>query len=685
MKKILFSLITLLCSFPLLLNGAPVEWSYKILNPGTDHPSLQITASIESGYHLYDFTHKGMENPLHITVSGEGVQTVGAPKAARAPKAEIDEDGADARYYTGSITFTQALKPTAPNYKVNVKITGQACNESSCSNINVGKILEGTAPAPKADEKKDDKATQAAETPSTEEEVAELVAPMVAVADSLPADSAAMIGAGIDNNHLWKNVQPQLREFTHTESETSLWAIFLAGLLGGLIALFTPCIWPMIPMTVSFFLKQNKSRASGIRAAIIYGVSIIVIYVAIGFIVTGILGAGGLNELSTNAWFNIFFFLLLVVFAISFMGAFEITLPSKFVNKMDAKADSTFGLLSIFLMAFVLALVSFSCTGPIIGTLLVETATTGNMLSPAVGMFGFAFALALPFTIFAMFPTMLKSMPKSGGWLNSVKVVLGFLELALALKFLSIADLTNDWRILDREVFLCLWIVIFGLLGLYLLGKLRLPHDSKVEKIGVGRLMLAIVTLSFTVYMVPGLWGAPLKAISAFAPPSRTQDFSLYEGEVHPRSLDYEEGISIAMKEDKPILLDFSGHGCTNCRELEGAVWTNDAVRDMINDDFVLVSLMVDERTPLPKTIVKTNAKGETIFIETVGELWGYLESEKFGIMAQPYHIILDHEGNPLAAPMDYNNGKNPERYLEFLRSGLDNYLHRRQTSPDRK
>lgn len=685
MKKFLFSLITLLCSLPLMLQGAPVEWSYKLVDSGTDHPSLQITATIESGYHLYDFAHKGMENPLHITVSGDGVQAVGAPKAARAPKAEIDEDGADARYYTGSITFTQALKPTAANYKVTVKVTGQACNESSCSNINTGKVLEGTAPAPKADDKKADAADKQGEDASTEEQVAELVAPMVATADSLPADSAAMLGAGIDNNNLWKNVEPQLREFSHESEETSLWAILLAGMLGGLIALFTPCIWPMIPMTVSFFLKQNKSRAAGIRSAIIYGISIIVIYVAIGFIVTGLVGAGGLNELSTNAWFNVFFFLLLVVFAISFMGAFEITMPSKFVNKMDAKADSTIGLLSIFLMAFVLALVSFSCTGPIVGTLLVETATTGNYLSPAVGMFGFAFALALPFTIFAMFPTMLKSMPKSGGWLNSVKVVLGFLELALALKFLSIADLTNNWRILDREVFLCLWIVIFGLLGMYLLGKLRLPHDSKVEKIGVGRLMLAIVTLSFTVYMIPGLWGAPLKAISAFAPPSRTQDFSLYQGEVHPRSLDYEEGIALAVKEDKPILLDFSGHGCTNCRELEGAVWTNDAVRDMINDDFVLVSLMVDERTPLPKPIVKERAGGETVIIETIGELWGYLESEKFGIMAQPYHVILDHEGNPLSAPMDYNNGKNPERYLDFLRTGLDNYLNRKAPAADKK
>lgn len=669
MKKLLFTLIAFFAGAFMLLKADPVTWSYKLVGDGTDHPSLQMTATIAAGYHLYDFTHQGMENKLAITVNGTGVQTVGSPKAARAPIAEIDEDGANARFYTGSITFTQKLKPTADKYKVTVKITGQACNDNSCSNYNSAKILEGTAPKSAAKEDKAEETPAADETDPATPAADSAVAP--AATDSAAVATAAPAGS---NAQLWANVEPQLRELSHEKEEASLFAIFLAGILGGLIALITPCVWPMIPMTVSFFLKQNKSRSAGIRSAVIYGLSIVVIYVVIGLLVTAIFGGGALNALSTNAWFNVFFFLLLVVFAISFMGGFEITLPSKWTNKMDSKVDTTTGMVSIFFMAFTLALVSFSCTGPIIGTLLVETATSGNFLAPAIGMLGFALALALPFTIFAMFPTMLKSMPKSGGWLNSVKVVLGFLELALALKFLSIADLTCNWRILDREVFLCLWIVIFALLGIYLLGKLRFPHDSKVEKVGIGRFMLALVSLSFAIYMVPGLWGAPLKAISAFSPPTRTQDFSLYEGEIHPRSNNYEEGMALAVQEDKPILLDFSGHGCTNCRELEGAVWTNDDVRNLINDKFVLVSLMVDERTPLPEPIVKTRANGETAIVETVGELWGLLESEKFGIMAQPYHVILDHKGNPLSAPMDYNNGKDPSRYIEFLETGLENY-----------
>lgn len=676
MKKILLTLFAILASALISLKADPVTWSYQLVDDGTDHPSVKMTATIAPGYHLYDFTHQGMENKLAITVTGQGVQTVGSPKASRAPIAEVDEDGANARFYTGSITFVQKLKPTAENYKVTVKITGQACNDNSCSNYNSAKILDGHAPKGAAAEE--------AKAAPEEEAKAEEAAPAADSAAVAPAADSAVASAAIGSeSELWANVEPQLKALSQEKEEAGLLAIFLAGILGGLIALITPCVWPMIPMTVSFFLKQNKSKAAGVRSAMVYGISIVIIYVAIGLLVTAIFGGAALNALSTNAWFNVFFFLLLVVFAISFMGGFEITLPSKWTNKMDSKVDTTTGMVSIFFMAFTLALVSFSCTGPIIGTLLVETATSGNFLSPAVGMLGFAIALALPFTIFAMFPTMLKSMPKSGGWLNSVKVVLGFLELALALKFLSIADLTCNWRILDREVFLCLWIVIFGLLGLYLLGKLRFPHDSKVEKTGIGRFMLALISLSFALYMVPGLWGAPLKAISAFSPPSRTQDFSLYEGEIHPRSHNYEEGMALAVQENKPILLDFSGHGCTNCRELEGAVWTNDDVRNLINDDFILVSLMVDERTPLPQPIVKTRANGETAIVETVGELWGLLESEKFGIMAQPYHVILDHKGRPLAPAMDYNNGKDPERYIEFLETGLENY--RKQAGADAK
>ncbi len=675
MKKTLALLVSFVMFAVLGVKGAdPVTWSYKLIDENTDHPAVQMTATVAAGYHLYDFTHGGMENPLNISVKADGATLVGKPAANKKFTAETDEDGMPARYYTGSVTFTQKLKATKPEFKLTIKITGQACDDNSCSNINVAKIMSGKASV--AGDVKEEE-TETPETPA--EELADTLAAVGAV----PAAATDSVSGAVLNESegaLWANVEAEVKALGTEEKEASLWAIFLAGVIGGLIALITPCVWPMIPMTVSFFLKQNKSRAKSVRSASVYGLSIIVIYVLIGLVVTAIFGEQALNALSTNAVFNVFFFLLLVVFAISFMGGFELTLPSKWTNKMDSKVDSTTGMLSIFFMAFTLALVSFSCTGPIIGTLLVEAATSGNYLAPAIGMFGFALALALPFTIFAMFPTMLKSMPKSGGWLNSVKVVLGFLELALALKFLSIADLTSGWRIMDREVFLCLWIVIFFLLGVYLLGKLRFPHDSKVEKTGVGRFILALVSFAFAVYMIPGLWGAPLKAISAFAPPSNTQDFSLFEGEVKARSHNYEEGVALGLNENKPILLDFSGHGCTNCRELEGAVWTNDEVRNIINDKFILVSLMVDERTKLPEQIIKTNRKGETVILETVGELWGFLESEKFGIMAQPYHIIIDHNGKPLSQAMDYNNGKNVDNYIKFLETGLNNFA--KQTAP---
>lgn len=688
MKKAYALLLAMLIGV-FALKADPVTWTYKLIDEGTDHPALQMTATIAPGYHLYNFDHKGMENPLNISVRPDGATLVGTPKANKAATAEVDEDGMQARFFSGSVTFTQKLKPTKENFSVTVKITGQACDDNSCSNINVAKKLTGKAKLadakaddPKADEKKADEAK--ADEAKTDEAAAdaEQAAATEALADAeqgmAEGEAAPASDAQLNEDKLWRNVEAEVKKLSSDSEEesddTSLLGIFLAGLLGGIIALITPCVWPMIPMTVSFFLKQNKSKAKSIRSASIYGVSIIVIYVLLGLLVTGIFGATALNALSTNAWFNVFFFLLLVVFAISFMGGFEITLPSKFTNKMDSKVDSTTGLLSIFFMAFTLALVSFSCTGPIIGTLLVEAATSGNYLAPAVGMFGFAFALALPFTIFAMFPTMLKSMPKSGGWLNTVKVVLGFLELALALKFLSIADLTSGWRILDREVFLCLWIVIFFLLGVYLLGKIRFPHDSKVEKTGVGRFMLSLISFAFAIYMIPGLWGAPLKAISAFSPPISTQDFSLVDNEFKLHSNNYEEGVKLAIQENKPILLDFSGYGCTNCRELEGAVWTNDEVRDIINENFVLVSLMVDDKAKLPEPIEKTNRKGELVIIETVGELWGFLEGEKFGVAAQPYHVIIDHEGTPLSGSMDYQNGKDVDVYLKFLNTGLDNF-----------
>ncbi|MDE5713299.1 MAG: thioredoxin family protein, partial [Muribaculaceae bacterium] len=452
----------------------------------------------------------------------------------------------------------------------------------------------------------------------------------------------------------------------------SLLYIFIAGFIGGLIALVTPCVWPMIPMTVSFFLKQNKTKKKSVMTASIYGLSIIVIYVGLGLVVTALFGASALNELATSALFNIIFFLLLVIFAISFMGGFELTLPASWTNKMDSKVDSTTGYLSIFFMAFTLVLVSFSCTGPIIGTLLVEAAATSNFISPAVGMCGFALALALPFSIFAMFPTMLKSMPKSGGWMNTVKVVLGFLELALALKFLSVADLAYGWRILDREVFVSLWIVIFALLGTYLLGKLRFPHDDEVEKVSVTRFMLSCISFAFAVYMLPGLWGAPLKSISAFSPPLSTQDFSLYEGDVHAQVDDFEEGMKLAQKLGKPALIDFSGYGCVNCRKMEAAVWTDPEVKSSIDNDFVLITLMVDDKKALPEPIKVTEKDGTVRTLRTYGDKWSYLERYKFGANAQPFHVIVDNDAKPIAPAFVYK--EDVPAYLNFLNQGIENF-----------
>ncbi len=485
--------------------------------------------------------------------------------------------------------------------------------------------------------------------------------------------AANLSGVSADQSW-WENVEAELKVFSDDPDQQgrSLWYIFIAGFIGGLIALVTPCVWPMIPMTVSFFLKQNKSKKKSVMTAVVYGLSIIVIYVALGLIVTALFGASALNELATSALFNIIFFLLLVVFAISFMGGFELTLPSSWTNKMDSKVDATTGYLSIFFMAFTLVLVSFSCTGPIIGTLLVEAAATSNFVSPAIGMFGFALALALPFSIFAMFPTMLKSMPKSGGWMNTVKVVLGFLELALALKFLSVADLAYGWRILDREVFVSLWIVIFALLGVYLLGKITFPHDDKVEKVSVTRFMLACISFAFAIYMLPGLWGAPLKSISAFSPPISTQDFSLYEGDVHAQVDDYEEGMKLAQQLGKPVLVDFSGYGCVNCRKMEAAVWTDPEVKASIDNDFVLITLMVDEKKALPEPIKVTEKDGTVRTLRTYGDKWSYLQRSKFGANAQPFHVIVDNNGKPLAPAFVYK--EDIPGYKRFLNQGIENY-----------
>ncbi|HAK29470.1 MULTISPECIES: protein-disulfide reductase DsbD family protein [Sphingobacterium] len=476
-------------------------------------------------------------------------------------------------------------------------------------------------------------------------------------------------------------------------SKKSLWSIFIAGLVGGFAALLMPCIFPMLPLTVSYFTKQAGSRASGISKALLYGLFIIVIYVALGMIITISFGSDALNALSTNGVFNFLFFLLLVVFAASFFGAFEITLPSSFVNKMDAKSDKG-GLVGLFFMAFSLSLVSFSCTGPIIGTLLVEAASKGERLGPAIGMLGFSIALAIPFGLFAMFPSMLKSLPKSGGWLNSVKVVLGFLELALALKFLSNVDLAYHWNWLDREVFLSLWIAIFSMMGLYLIGKIKFSHDSELKFLSVPRTILAIIVFSFVIYMVPGLWGAPLKSISAFLPPSATQDFDLSAGiaaapahsdgkvkkyaEIfHERGTpkgfdpyyDYDQALETAKELNKPVLIDFTGWNCVNCREMEANVWTDPAVAKLLKEEFVMAELFVDDKTELPANeqfVSKYSGKK----IKTIGNKNSDFQASTFNSNSQPLYVIVDDTGKVLVPQSGAN--RNIEQYKAFLQSGID-------------
>jgi len=668
MKKLFLTLSLAIVAMAAVAADA-VKWDVRLINDKTDHPAVEITATVAPGFHLYDQNNPaGGSMPMQFFFDLKGASLDGGVKANKAYTKEYDDVfEVDQYFYDGTVKFTQKLKPTAKSYTVDVEVKGQACDDKGCHQTGIVRKLTGTFAGAKEEAKEETK-----ENPA-DEAAAELTDSLQS-AESLITSDANQSGIGASEKGWWDNVETELKTYSDEpeNEERSLWYILIAGFIGGLIALVTPCVWPMIPMTVSFFLKQNKSRRKSIAAAATYGASIIVIYVGLGLLVTAIFGASALNELATSAVFNIIFFLLLVVFAISFMGGFELTLPSSWTNKMDSKVDATTGLLSIFFMAFTLVLVSFSCTGPIIGTLLVEAAATSNFISPAVGMFGFALALALPFTLFAMFPTMLKSMPKSGGWMNTVKVVLGFLELALALKFLSVADLAYGWRILDREVFVSLWIVIFALLGIYLLGKITFPHDDKVEKIGVTRFMLACISLAFAVYMLPGLWGAPLKSISAFSPPISTQDFSLYEGDVKAQVDDYEEGMRLARQLNKPVLIDFSGHGCVNCRKMEAAVWTDTDIKNSIDNDFVLITLMVDEKKPLPAPIKVKESDGTERTLRTVGDKWSYLQRSKFGANAQPFHVIVDNEGHPLAPSFGYK--EDIPGYKRFLQQGINNY-----------
>ncbi|WP_298453188.1 cytochrome c biogenesis protein CcdA [uncultured Prevotella sp.] len=639
---------------------------FKVSQKKVSPTELEVifTGRIDKGWHVYS-TGLPADGPISATLTTEkadGVKATGKLSHRGKEISQFDKMfGMNLRYFENSVTFVQKYKITGKTYQVSGYLEYGACNDENCippTQVEFSFKGEGPADAPEAEE------TATAEAADT------TAAAALADADSVETDTAAVNAQG----DLWTPVIDELQNFNGGDAGSSRsWLyIFLMGLVGGFVALFTPCVWPIIPMTVSFFLKRAKDKKKGIRDAITYGVSIIVIYLALGLAITAIFGASSLNALATNAVFNIFFCLLLVVFALSFFGWFELTLPSSWTNKVDNKASSTSGLLSIFLMAFTLTLVSFSCTGPIIGFLLVEVSTSGSIAGPAIGMLGFAIALALPFTLFALFPTWLKQAPKSGSWMNTIKIVLGFIELAFALKFFSVADLAYGWRLLDREVFLAIWIVIFGLLGLYLIGKLKFPSDQgSTDAMPVPCIMLGMISLAFTVYLIPGLWGAPCKAVSAFAPPVNTQDFNLYHNEVEPKYKDYEQGMAAAAAEGKPVIIDFTGFGCVNCRKMEAAVWTDPQVADKLNNDFVLISLYVDDKQPLDKPI-EVVENGRKRKLRTVGDKWSYLQRSKFGANAQPFYVILDNKGMPVAGSYSYD--ENIGHYTDFLNTGLKNY-----------
>lgn len=673
MKKLLFPFVLLLFAVAVQAQiQDPVKFNSELKILAADEAEVVFTAAIDKGWHVYS-TDLGDGGPISATFNVEkisGAEVVGKLKPVGKEISTFDKlFEMKVRYFENTAQFVQKLKLTGGAYQIEGYLEYGACNDENClpptqvpfkfSGKAEGAAKEAAAAAAE---------TKAEEQPAKQETVSD-TAPVAAIGG---ADGPTEINVA-DKADLWKPVISELQSLGETTSQEDMsWIyIFITGFAGGLLALFTPCVWPIIPMTVSFFLKRSKDKKKGIRDAWTYGASIVVIYVTLGLAITLVFGASALNALSTNAVFNILFCLMLVVFAASFFGAFEITLPSKWSTAVDSKAEATSGLLSIFLMAFTLSLVSFSCTGPIIGFLLVQVSTTGSVVAPAIGMLGFAIALALPFTLFALFPSWLKSMPKSGGWMNIIKVTLGFLELAFALKFLSVADLAYGWRLLDRETFLALWIVLFALLGFYLLGKIKFPHDDDDTKVSVPRFFMALASLAFAVYMVPGLWGAPLKAVSAFAPPMQTQDFNLYNNEVHAKFDDYDLGMEYARQHGKPVMLDFTGYGCVNCRKMELAVWTNPKVSDIINNDYVLITLYVDNKTPLPSP-VKIVENGTERTLRTVGDKWSYLQRVKFGANAQPFYVLIDNEGKPLNKSYSYD--EDIPKYIEFLQTGLENY-----------
>ena len=691
-RNTLFILFTLLFSLTAMAQQNPVHFSVQQKQVSPTEVEVIFTAKIDQGWHVYS-TNLPADGPtsasLHVD-KAEGVTPVGK-LTTRGKELNVYDKTFEMklRYFENSVGFVQRYKITAKTYSIKGYLEYGACNDEMClppTQVEFNFKGNGPASAPAATPTAANAETEKTTTAATDVAADGLSALTAMTADTakksdvLPADTAgtlkqenAQVNADVN---LWQPVIKELSAFNSTKDSTnsSLWSIFFMGILGGFIALLTPCVWPIIPMTVSFFLKRAKDdRKKGIRDAVTYGLSIIVIYMGLATLVTWAFGPQKLNELATNAPFNVFFFLLLAVFAFSFFGWFELRLPSSWGNAVDNKASATTGLLSIFLMAFTLSLVSFSCTAPVVGLLLVQAATSGDWVAPAVGMFGFALALALPFTFFALFPTLLKKAPKSGSWMNMIKVVLGFIELAFSLKFLSVADLAYGWHILDRETFLSIWIVLFGLLGLYLIGKLKFPHDDPDQKaMPVPAIMLGLCSLAFSVYMLPGLWGAPSKAVSAFAPPINTQDFNLAPQTVHAAYTDYDEGMRAAAAAGKPVLVDFTGFGCVNCRKMEASVWTDSRVAEKLNKDYVLISLYVDDKTPLKQPVEVKLPDGTSRTLRTIGDKWSYLEQTKFGYLAQPFYVPLDNAGKPLNGSFSFK--EDVPAYLEFLDKGLENY-----------
>ena len=679
-KYLVLALLSLTTLFTQAQIVDPIQSSAQLKTGKTAEGEIVFNLDIEQGWHVYS-VNLGSSGPIEASFhvnKMDGVEKVGGLVARGNEISKMDNlFGMKLRFFEHKAQFVQKIRFTKPNYTIDAYLEYGACNDETCmppQEVTFKKA--GKSPA-----------VEAATTPQepTEKEAKDEDSPSSLSPDSMQtAATDTLLPAPVDTNQvavstdLWQPVIQELQQQDgRSEQNGSLWFLFLMGFAGGLLALFTPCVWPIIPMTVSFFLKRTKDKAKGMRDAITYGLAIIVIFLSLGLLVTAFTDPHKLNELATSAVFNIFFFLLLVVFALSFFGWFELRLPESWGNKMDSKASSTTGLLSIFLMAFTLVLVSFSCTAPIVGFLLVQAATSGNWVGPAIGMFGFALALALPFTLFALFPSWLKQAPKSGSWMNTIKVVLGFIELAFALKFLSVADLAYGWHILNREVFLSLWIVIFGMLGLYLIGHLKFQSDmvgGESKPMPVVCIMLGMVSLAFTVYMVPGLWGAPVKAVSAFAPPINTQDFNLNNKEVHAAYTNYEEGMAAAKAQGKPAFIDFTGFGCVNCRKMEAAVWTDPSVAEVLTKDYVLISLFVDDKTPLKEQIeVMDNGKKRTL--RTVGDKWSYLQSSKFGANTQPFYVPLDNAGKPLTGSYSYK--EDVSAYLDFLKKGLEAYRNR--------